>query len=198
MAQNRTSNARRRTKCHKPATLDKGRRAFELRSMGWSFPELADELSMSTSAAHELYTAFVEATPSMDTEGHRKRLLATLDVGIRAMQADMVKTKAAHVRATAARTMGGLVKTAAHIAGVVKLAPVIVMAPPKGDDRLDLSTMPIADVRRMQEIRAELMQMRATQEAPALEAHGESSDEHERSDGGEGSGDSVGAVGGGS
>ena len=178
---------RTRTRCTKPATLDKGRKAFELRAMGWTFPEIGDELKMSPGGIHELYTAFVEAMPRTDVEAYRLVLLAGLDAWKKVVAKDK-DNRSWKVRHSAARAFALLTARAAEISGVTRIAPTVVVMPrPDRERELELSRASIDDLRELERIKHKM-------EAPALEVHAVTIEaegvEHEREEQRSGSGDS--------
>lgn len=165
------------TKCTRPATFDKGRRAYELRMVGYALREIGDELGMTASGVHELLHAFEEALPRLDATTVRAELLARLDMVTKRMVKDL-NGRDPHVRAAAARAISNIARNQAVIAGVVRLAPPIVVMPPSASNQLDLARIPISILSQLEHIKRQL-------QAPALEAHGEdvtNEQSHERDD----------------
>lgn len=131
--------------------------------MGWGWAEVADELGMSAGGAHELHKAFCELMPKDDAAGYRAVQLATLEHATKVMSRDLA-SKDTRTRRGAAMALQRLVHEAALVSGVVKLAPTVVVIPPRDSDQPVLAHASLDDLRELEAIRKRMA-------APALEAH---------------------------
>lgn len=141
--------------------------------MNWQLTEIAAELGMSVSGAHELIEGFKGALHRLHGDGLRAELMASLAIPLRVLERDLGHREP-KVRHSAARTISRLVHEVAVVSGLVKQAPAVVMVN-QFSQGPDLSRLSIDEVEALQRIQTKLL------EAPIV-VQGEAIEDVERKD----------------